>query len=162
LASATLLPALDLASEILEIEMAQRVYVASSWRSTMFDATVNILEAAGVPHYNFKKPSSDLSGFSWSEVMEGFDINKQEAVVADYLEALGTARATEAFEADFVLPCGKSAHLELGWAVGAGKRTAILLDTGKYGTVQPELMYKMVDLITPSVMDLLKWLGVKD
>lgn len=73
--------------------------------------------------------------------------------------------AIEGFSADFaameradtfvlVLPCGKSAHLELGWAVGAGKRTAILLED----PVEPELMYRMVDFMTPSTDELLGWL----
>jgi hypothetical protein len=77
-------------------------------------------------------------------------------------------RATEGFESDFdamknantfvlVLPCGKSAHLELGWAVGAGKRTAILLED----PMEPELMYRMVDHLAPSLDDLLDWLGVE-
>jgi hypothetical protein len=60
-----------------------------------------------------------------------------------------------------VLPCGRSAHLELGWAVGAGKRTAILLDPDARDEVTPELMYRMVDFVTPSVYDLLGWLGVE-
>lgn len=78
-------------------------------------------------------------------------------------------RALEGFNADFgamqqadtfvlVLPCGKSAHLELGWAVGAGKRTAILLED----PVEPELMYRMVDHLASSLFDLLGWLGVED
>lgn len=57
-----------------------------------------------------------------------------------------------------ILPCGKSAHLELGWAVGAGKRTAILLED----PVEPELMYRMVDHLASSLFDLLGWLGVED
>ncbi len=62
-----------------------------------------------------------------------------------------------------VLPCGRSAHLELGWAVGAEKRTAILLDPDpKTNTVTPELMYKMVDHIALDALDLLDWLGVED
>ena len=78
-------------------------------------------------------------------------------------------RAIEGFDADFaamekadtfvlVLPCGKSAHLELGWAIGAGKRTAILLED----PVEPELMYRMADHLSPSVHELLGWLGVED
>jgi len=55
-----------------------------------------------------------------------------------------------------VLPCGRSAHLELGLAIGAGKRTAILLTD----TLEPELMYKAVDFMTPSLPALLEWLGV--
>lgn len=53
---------------------------------------------------------------------------------------------------------GRSAHLELGWAVGQGKKTAVLLDD----PVTPELMYKMVDYLAPNVHDLLGWLGVED
>jgi hypothetical protein len=41
----------------------------------------------------------------------------------------------------FVLPWGKSVHLEPGWAVGAGKRKAILLED----RVERELTYKMVN-----------------
>jgi hypothetical protein len=89
--------------------------------------------------------------------------------IETYLEMLDHPRAIEGFDADFaamekadtfvlVLPCGRSAHLELGWAVGAGKRTAILLDKA----VTPELMYRMVDHISTSVMDLLGWLGVEN
>jgi hypothetical protein len=86
-----------------------------------------------------------------------------------YLEMVAHPRAVEGYESDFaamnradtfvmVLPCGKSAHLELGWAVGAGKRTAILCEN----PIEPELMYRMVDRISPNVMDLLAWLGVED
>jgi hypothetical protein len=89
--------------------------------------------------------------------------------VGAYLEMLTHPRAIEGYDADFaamekadtfvlVLPCGRSAHLELGWAVGAGKRTAILLED----PAEPELMYRMVDYLAPSLFDLLGWLGVED
>lgn len=86
-----------------------------------------------------------------------------------YIGMVNHYRATIGFESDFgamqkadtfvlVLPCGKSAHLELGWAVGAGKRTAILLED----PVEPELMYRMADYLAPNLFDLLGWLGVED
>lgn len=89
--------------------------------------------------------------------------------VQNYLQMVNHPRAIAGFDSDFaamqkadtfvmVLPCGKSAHLELGWAIGAGKRTAILLED----PVEPELMYRMADHLATSVMDLLAWLGVKD
>jgi hypothetical protein len=88
---------------------------------------------------------------------------------SSYMEALQHPRSVEGFDSDFaamqkadtfvlVLPCGRSAHLELGWAVGAGKRTAILLED----PCTPELMYRMVDYLAPSLLDLLGWLGVED
>ena len=37
-----------------------------------------------------------------------------------------------------VMPCGRSAHLEMGYAAGAGIPTIILMSDG-----EPELMYRM-------------------
>lgn len=87
--------------------------------------------------------------------------------VDTYLQMVTHPVATAGFDADFgamqradtfvmVLPCGKSAHLELGWAAGAGKRTAILLED----PVEPELMYRMVDFMARDVEQLLAWMGV--
>jgi nucleoside 2-deoxyribosyltransferase len=58
----------------------------------------------------------------------------------NYLEALKGHHAQHAFELDkkhldaadvavLVLPCGKSAHLELGYIIGSGKPGFILLET---------------------------------
>ena len=89
--------------------------------------------------------------------------------VDTYLAMVNHPRAIEGYEADFaamcradtfvmILPCGKSAHLELGYAWGAGKRTAILLED----PVEPELMYRGVDCMAKDMMELLAWLGVGD
>lgn len=62
-----------------------------------------------------------------------------------------------------VLPCGRSAHLELGWALGRGLPCAVLLDD----PVTPELMYKIAQVtnggkICRDTLELLEWLGVED
>ena len=86
--------------------------------------------------------------------------------VDEYLRMIEHPRAIEGYAADFaamekadtfvmVLPCGKSAHLELGWAIGAGKRTAILLED----PVEPELMYRGADYLARNLAELLNWLG---
>lgn len=148
------------------------IYVASSWRNITQQLTVHVLRAAGFDVYDFKNPPNG-HGFQWREVawadidfLQGnVDVEKQQ-----YLDALEHPRAEEGFHSDFdamknadtfvlVLPCGRSAHLELGWAVGAGKRTCIYAPED---TLTPELMYKMVDHIAPTIMDLLSWLGVQD
>lgn len=140
------------------------MYVASSWRNPLFDGVVCTLRAARIPCYDFKH--DDGASFHWSEV--GVNSGFEEA--GRYLEALKHPRSEAGFGSDFgalhrcdtcvlVLPCGRSAHLELGWAVGAGKRTAILLDGPAVDP--PELMYKMVDYIAPTLVDLLGWLGVE-
>jgi hypothetical protein len=147
------------------------VYVASSWRNPIQPAVIAGLNAAGIGCYDFKNPEGG-TGFSWKEVKP----NSQPGIagkgsdwesVDDYLAMVNHPRSIEGFDADFaamnkadtfvlVLPCGKSAHLELGWAVGAGKRTAILLED----PVEPELMYRMVDHLSTNVTDLLAWMGV--
>lgn len=147
------------------------VYVASSWRNIMHIGVCAALKSVGIAHYDFRNPPNG-AGFSWKEVggaplaaKKGSDLVPTD----QYLGMLEHPRAIEGFQADFaameradtfvlVLPCGKSAHLELGWAVGAGKRTAILLEE----PVEPELMYRMVDYLAPSLIDLLGWLGVED
>jgi hypothetical protein len=145
------------------------IYVASSWRNPMQDAVVAVLQAAGLPVYDFKNPEP-ATGFHWSEVDLRQDQHPYGLVdQGTYLRALEHPRAVQGYDSDFaamqaadtfvlVLPCGRSAHLELGWAVGAGKRTAILLDD----PCTPELMYRMVDHLATSVVDLLGWLGVQD
>jgi hypothetical protein len=158
-----------------QLSLTRKIYVASSWRNLMQDATVSILRAAKFDVYDFKNPPNG-AGFQWKDVALDHSkplTNTSTAIdFADankYLAALDHPRAEEGFHSDFdamkaadtfvlVLPCGRSAHLELGWAVGAGKRTAILLDD----PCTPELMYKMVDYIAPTMMDLLGWLGVED
>ena len=52
-----------------------------------------------------------------------------------------------------VLPCGRSAHLEAGWAIGAGKPTAILIPE----PMEPELMYRMADPILHDLAQLAPW-----
>lgn len=150
------------------------VYVASSWRNPLQPAVVATLHAAGIDCYDFRNPEGG-TGFSWRQVKpaaspvgiaaKGSDLE----TVEDYLAMVHHPIASAGYAADFaamqradtfvlVLPCGKSAHLELGWAVGAGKRTAILLED----PCEPELTYRMVDHLAPDIVDLLGWLGVED
>lgn len=95
-------------------------------------------------------------GSDWEQVDEYLRMVSHPVAVAGYDSDFAAMDKADTFV--LVLPCGKSAHLELGWAVGAGKRTAIWLED----PVEPELMYRMVDYLAPSLLDLLGWLGVED
>jgi hypothetical protein len=53
-----------------------------------------------------------------------------------------------------VLPCGRSSHLELGYAVGIKQRTDVLM----LEPCEAELMYLLVDRICLSMDELLTWL----
>lgn len=153
-------------------EKTRRIYVASSWRNPIQPQLVSILRSEGHEVYDFRNPAGG-TGFSWAEVKRSTYDNEpgipskgsdwERALV--YLDMLAHPRAQAGFRADFeamkwadtfvmALPCGKSAHLELGWAAGAGKRTAILLED----PVEPELMYLAADAMFHRVEDLLAWL----
>jgi len=140
---------------------ARRIYVASSWRNKYQQAVVLALKAAGHEVYDFKNPAPGNTGFSWSEIDEDW----QRWTTEQYLSALDHPIADQGFNLDFdamiwadtfvlVLPCGRSAHLELGWACGKGKETLILLDK-----MEPELMVKMVDHICLDLDEVLEILG---
>jgi len=77
---------------------------------------------------------------------------------------LAHPRAQRGFERDMdhlirasavilLLPCGKSAHLEAGWAAGHGKPVALYIKED----LQPELMYGMFDLVTTDISELMSW-----
>lgn len=125
----------------------RKIYVASSWRNTIQPAVCAALHRDGHIVYDFKNPRPGNHGFQWSEI----DPNWQQWTPEQYRNALDHPIAKRGFASDFdamkwadtfvlVLPCGRSAHLELGWACGQGKLTLVLLDKS-----EPELMARMVD-----------------
>lgn len=127
------------------------IYVASSWRNHIQPTIVEVLRGVGHEVYDFKNPAPGDNGFGWSEI----DPAWQTWNAVAFREALKRGPARRGFKLDMdalracdacvlVLPCGRSAHLELGWAAGAGKKTlALVLD--EVGPHEPELMYKMLD-----------------
>ncbi len=139
-----------------------KVYVATSWRNSVQDIIVGMLRASGHEVYDFKNPAPDNNGFGWKQV--GASALPWNA--AEFREVLRHPIAKQGFAFDMdalqwcdvcvlVLPCGRSAHLELGWACGAGKRTyALIMD--ELGPHEPELMYSMLTGICVSQHELLQ------
>lgn len=137
-----------------------RIYVASSWRNPRQIEVVAALKKEGHDVYDFRHPAPGNTGFSWSEIdpdwktwgprelKEGLEHPIAKAGFTLDMEALEEAEATV-----LVLPCGRSAHLELGYAVGAAQRTAVLLDH----VSEPELMYRMVERLCTNIAELLDW-----
>lgn len=147
--------------------MARKIYVASSWRCETQPTVVKALRDQGHEVYDFRNPAGMFGGvqdgFAWSEI----DPEWQDWTIDAYRERLAHGRAVAGFDADFaamkwadtfvlVLPCGRSAHLEAGWAIGQGRPTAILLSQDRF---EPELMYRMADRLCVSLDELLNWTG---
>lgn len=76
---------------------------------------------------------------------------EHERSIAGFQRDMNHLRDAEAVI--LLLPCGKSAHLEAGWAAGAGKPLALYAPE----PLQPELMYGMMELITADIHLLMKW-----
>ena len=56
-----------------------------------------------------------------------------------------------------VMPCGRSAHLEMGYAVGSGIPAVIFMSDG-----EPELMYKMASAFVHNLDELVQWIEVSE
>lgn len=141
--------------------MKKRIYLASSWRNARQPTILTALRFAGHEVYDFHNPQPGDNGFSWSEI----DPNWQRWTAAQQIDAYSHPAAKRGLHLDFeamkwadtcvmLQPCGRSASLELGWFVGAGKPTAVLMDEG----CEPELMIRLADYLTSHLEDLLVWL----
>jgi nucleoside 2-deoxyribosyltransferase len=137
-----------------------KIYVASSWRNPRQPDVVTALRAIGHNVYDFRHPAPGATGFAWSEI----DPEWQSWTAEAYREALDHVLAEEGFRRDMdalrgcdacllVLPSGRSAHLEAGWAAGAGKHVAVLTNDGE----EPELMAKMAGAVLVDLQEVLAW-----
>jgi len=138
-----------------------KVYVASSWRNPRQPEVVLALAHAGHEVYDFRAPNGPggtPGGFQWSEIDPDWKAWSPET----FRERIDHPIASVGFDRDFdamdscdagvlVMPCGRSAHLELGWLAGQGKQTVILLSDG-----EPELMYRLASQLCVTIDEVLK------
>lgn len=132
--------------------MNRKVYLASSWRNADQPRVVLLLRDAGHEVYDFRNPAPGQKGFAWRDcggeaAVEGPGSGAR--TIAVYLQAIRSQRAVDGFALDktaldwcdacvLLLPCGRSAHLEAGYAAGQGKQTIFYLAPSQF---EPELMY---------------------
>ncbi len=151
-----------------------KIYVASSWRNAYQPGVVQRLRELGHEVYDFRGPGDGWGGsgtgpggFSWSEIdpewKEAWPTN-----VNRYIEGLNHPRAVEGFRRDMdalqvadacimVMPCGPSASMEMGWAVGARKLVAVFMPEIR----EPDLMVKMAPVVTSRWDNIELWLNVE-
>lgn len=136
----------------------RKIYVASSWRCPYQQPVVHLLRVAGHEVYDFRHPAEGQKGFAWSDL----DAAWQNWSPDLYVQALSDDIAEKGFALDWdamewadtcvlVLPCGRSAHIEAGYFVGAKKELYILI----IDPCEPELMYKMATAIHTSLAALI-------
>ena len=135
--------------------MKMKIYIASSWKNPLHKVIVRVLRERGARIYDYRETNFL---FQWDDL----DPNYSKWRPAEYLSALNTQKATNAFwrdmsalaAADAVVgldPLGVSSALELGWAVGHGKPAILLIEN----FVKPELMAKMIPFRVCQLEDLI-------
>ncbi len=135
-----------------------KIYVASSWRNDIQPLVVAALRKDGHDVYDFKNPVLGNHGFHWEEIDMEWPLwtpeNFRTALSHPIAEAgfgLDMKALRECDACVLVLTSGRSAHLEAGYAIGAGKPAVILLQNG-----EPELMYKMTPYICLDIQEVVE------
>lgn len=127
-----------------------KIYVASSWRNLAQPAVIMALRKCGNEVYDFRNPAPGDAGFSWSAI----DPNWKNWTVEQYRDALNHPIAAAGYAHDIaalrscdacvlVLPSGRSASWEFGFAMGQGKKGYVL----SLESCEPELMYREATIL---------------
>lgn len=131
------------------------VYLIGSLRNPVVPETANKLRVAGYEVFDDWYAAGEEADDKWRDYEKGRGHS--------YIEALRGHAAGHVFEYDkehltraehviLVLPGGRSAHLELGWAIGRGKRSYVILDSYE----RWDVMYKFVDGVVYTVEELIE------
>lgn len=138
-----------------------KIYVASSWRNILQPAIVVMLRRCGHEVYDFRNPAPGNNGFSWRSI----DPNWERWTPDENRKGIEHPIAKAGFDLDMnalreceacvlVLPSGRSASFEFGWAIGAGKRGAVVM----FESCEAELMYRGNPILT-TPDELFDWAG---
>lgn len=127
-----------------------KIYLASSWKnqSTVLKMA-EILEKEGFEVDAFCRSTDNRYSFHWSELVDSED----DLAKYDAIEMLADPRTQRAFNEDkkwldwsecvlMILPCGRSSHLEAGYAKGQGK---LLYIYGQMPKGEFDVMYGFAD-----------------
>lgn len=136
-----------------------KIYVASSWRNLLQPGIVHALRRCGHDVYDFRHPAPGETGFSWKAT--GVKLKPREAVSEtgwvtpeEWKALLATDVAAKGFALDinalracdavvYVLPCGRSASWEFGYAMGQGKPGYVVA----FDDTEPELMFREAKIL---------------
>ncbi len=135
-----------------------KIYLASSWRNLLQPGIVHVLRRIGHEVYDFRQPAPGSTGFSWADI----DPEWKRWGADQYREALKHPIAQAGYALDIaalrqceacvlLLPSGRSASWEFGYAMGQGKRGYVIA----FEPCEPELMYREAQIITsmPELFD---------
>lgn len=138
---------------------SRKIYLASSWRNSNQPRAVEMLRQAGHEVYDFRNPPKGSPGFAWTPIGQDWlswtperFVRKLGHPIARLGYSFDKAGLDWADTCVLLLPCGRSAHLEAGYAIGRGKPTLIVLDEDQF---EPELMYLLADKVVAGIEEML-------
>ena len=144
--------------------MPRKIYLASSWRNELYPILLDILTKEGHAVYDFRS-----TGFSWDKI----DPKWEGWTLAESLGALEHPLAKEHYKIDrdamawadtcvMVMPCGNSAHAEMGWFAKSDKPVCVYGDLFDSKPSRPDLMHGLADHCSLTLPNLLDWLRLLD
>jgi hypothetical protein len=144
-----------------------KIYMASSWKNASW--VREIAEYLRKQNFEVDDFTDDSKRFVFSYI-GAFDQEEQENM--DARKFLKDPRAIRAFVEDkkwidwadavvLVLPAGRSAHLEGGYAKGQGK-LLIIISPGKFPKGEFDVMYGLADLLTTQPPEIKKFLKARE
>lgn len=132
------------------------IYIIGSLANPKIPVVANELRSVGFDVFSSWYCASENADVRWQEHEQGRGLT--------YIEALKDFAAQQVFKFDkyhldrcdtavLVYPAGRSGHLELGYAVGQGKHTFILMDQEP---VKWDVMLNFADAVFSNIEDLVK------
>ena len=128
----------------------RKIYIASSWKNQqeVIDLAV-YLENQGFEVDAFCRSTDKRYAFHWSELVD----DEKDLQDYDAIGMLADPRTQRAFREDkkwldwadtvvMLMPCGRSSHLEGGYAKGQGKRLYLY---GQFPKGEFDVMYGLAD-----------------
>ncbi|MEK3722289.1 LexA family protein [Paenibacillus sp. FSL H8-0034] len=137
----------------------RRIYLASSWKNAeLVKGIKGLLVSSGFEVDAFCDPSEDRFVFSFDLLPNIENLNARTVLQEPIVQ--------RAFQEDkkwldwadtvlLILPAGKSAHLEAGYAAGAGKRLVIYQDEFPAG--EYDVMYGFADLVSSDLQGIIEF-----
>ena len=136
------------------------IYLIGSLRNPEIPLIANQLREAGHEVFDDWYAAGPEADDYWRDYERGRGHNFREALqghAAGHVYWFDREHLERANIVVLALPAGKSGHLELGWALGQGKKGYILLDA------DPErfdVMYKFATAVVTTVDELIKELNI--
>lgn len=130
------------------------IYLIGSLRNPEIPLIGNKIRARGLECFDdwfAAGPEADDKWRDYEKSRGHSYIDALSGLAAEHVFEFDLAHLTRATEVVLCLPCGKSAFMELGWALGCGKKGYILLDNPE----RWDVMYKFATRVSDNLEEIL-------